>query len=621
MAPHVRGTPTHVRPGLLRLTFVVLAVFLAFPALSAPLLQTFKGAQDFPPALTYALVLAGAAAWALASFTASSAWLSLGFATSLAGGLHYLSTLGLVRAAVVVPATVPLVLAGLISAPAFTSFDPIFIFGLFAGMGSQGLQHFQETARVEVFVLVIAGVVALLTSPGLIGHLASQALSPLSTYSFQLPGAALALLLAFAQPSLPSSFIAGLTVALLLARYLSKPPEITEAARQNARASHWLLAALFATLSIILTFEVNEQHNPAGLAAFTFLLVGTGVAVLSTSFLAATARVWGPVRSGEHQMLTLDFLALCAYFIMPLLYVAHLGLQQLLPSLSSSSLLLSAPGLDWVLHLLQPLQRPLQLLQLSYPLAPALLLGWMVVATQEAFEESSILWAHWLIRTYTLGTLDTKHVALVVRLEALLGSVPKEGGREGGGCLPALLKEAGMPVLNIFVSPSLATSHGALCAALSKEGHVLGLETAAGPFAFPPSVMKEVSTGATALKKAQASSGGKGVEWYLGSNGYRNPWALWEASTMNMHFVAPAHRVVLGDNAGVALCGLLDPWCKGGVVMVEVGARGVHLLATLKDLRERAEGGGYVLDSLSAVCPEVQPMVLPVEGGVGSGAF
>jgi len=619
MAPHVRGTPTRVRPALLHFTFVVLAVFFAFPALSVPLLQTFKGAQDFPPALTYALVMAGAAAWALASFTASSAWLSLGLAISLAGGLHYLSTLGLVRAAVVVPATFPLVMAGSISAPALTSFDPIFILGLLAGMGFQGFQHLQETARVEVFALVTVGFVTLLTSPGLIGYTASRALSPLSTYAFQLSGAALVLILAFVQPSLPSSFISGLTLALLLARYLSKPPEFTEAARQNARASHWLFAAFLATLSIILTFEVNEQYNPAGLTAFTFILLGTGVAVLSTSCLAATARVWGPVRSGEHQMVTLDFLALCAYFIMPLLYVTYLGLQQLLPSLSSSPLLISAPGVDWVLHLLQPLQRPLQLLQLSYPLAPALLLGWMVVATQEAFEESSILWAHWLIGTYSLGTLDTKHVALVARLEALLESVPNEGGREGEEYLPALLKEAGLPVLNIFVSPSVAISHGDLCAALSKEGHVLGLETAAGPFAFPPSVMKEVSTGAAALKKAQASGGGKGeVDWYLGTQGYRNPWALWKASTMNMRFVAPGHRVVLGDNAGVALCRLLDPWCKGGVVMVEVGARGVHLLATLKDLREQAERGGYVVDSLSAVCPEVQPMVLPVEGGTGA---
>jgi hypothetical protein len=608
---------------------VVLAVFLAFPALSVPLLQTFKGAQDFPPVLTYVLVFGGAAAWALASFTASSAWLSLGLAASLAGGLHYLSTLGLVRTAVVGPATVPLVLVGLISAPAFTSFDPILILGLLAGMGSKGLQHLQETARIEVFALVTLGVVALLTSPGLIGHSASQALSPLSTYAFQLPGVALALLLAFIQPSLPSSFLAGLTAALLLARFLSKAPEPTEAARQNARSSHWLLAALLATLSILLTFEINDQGKPAGLTAITFLLVGTGVAVLSTSFLAATARVWGPVRSGEYQMVTLDFLALCGYFIMPLLFVAHLGLQQLLPLLPPSSLLLpSSPHLEWVLHLLQPLERPVQLLLLSYPLVPALLLGWMVVATQEAFEESSVLWAHWLIRTYTLGALDTKHVALVVRLEALLRNVPEEGGREGGrggGALPALLKEAGVPVLNIFVSPSLASSHGELCAALSKEGHVLGLETAAGPFAFPPSVMHEVSAGVAALKKTQANGGGKGeVGWYLGTGGHRNPWALWRASTMNMHFVAPAHRVVLGDNAGVALCELLDPWCKGGVVMVEVGGgggggRGVHLLATLKDLRERAEEGGYVLDALSVVCPEVQPMVLPVEGGGGGG--
>lgn len=36
---HVRGTPYQVRPGLLRLALVVAAVFLAFPALSAPLFR------------------------------------------------------------------------------------------------------------------------------------------------------------------------------------------------------------------------------------------------------------------------------------------------------------------------------------------------------------------------------------------------------------------------------------------------------------------------------------------------------------------------------------------------------------------------------------------------------
>lgn len=36
---HVRGTPYHVRPSPLRLALVVAAVFLAFPALSAPLFR------------------------------------------------------------------------------------------------------------------------------------------------------------------------------------------------------------------------------------------------------------------------------------------------------------------------------------------------------------------------------------------------------------------------------------------------------------------------------------------------------------------------------------------------------------------------------------------------------
>jgi hypothetical protein len=38
-------------------------------------------------------------------------------------------------------------------------------------------------------------------------------------------------------------------------------------------------------------------------------------------------------------------------------------------------------------------------------------------------QESSILWAHWLISTFTYGVLDAKNVALVARLEPLLKHV------------------------------------------------------------------------------------------------------------------------------------------------------------------------------------------------------
>jgi hypothetical protein len=55
------------------------------------------------------------------------------------------------------------------------------------------------------------------------------------------------------------------------------------------------------------------------------------------------------------------------------------------------------------------------------------------------------------------------------------------------------------------------------------------------------------------------------------------------------------------------------------LVKVEVGAQGssgyVHLAATLLDLKERAEEGGYVISALSEVCPVVKPMVLPAEQG------
>jgi hypothetical protein len=105
-------------------------------------------------------------------------------------------------------------------------------------------------------------------------------------------------------------------------------------------------------------------------------------------------------------------------------------------------------------------------------------------------QESSIIWAHWLIRTYTLGALDTKRIALVARLDPLLAALslspsPQEGeekdtSTDAATALPALLAEAGIAHLNVFVSPALAAEAPDVCRALAKAGHTLGLETAAG---------------------------------------------------------------------------------------------------------------------------------------------
>lgn len=96
-------------------------------------------------------------------------------------------------------------------------------------------------------------------------------------------------------------------------------------------------------------------------------------------------------------------------------------------------------------------------------------------------QESSIIWAHWLIRTYTLGALDTKRVALVTRLESLLAQLPASNPDT---TLPSLIEEAGIAHLNIFVSPALAAEAEGVCRALAKAGHTLGLETAAGAFSM-----------------------------------------------------------------------------------------------------------------------------------------
>ena len=116
----------------------------------------------------------------------------------------------------------------------------------------------------------------------------------------------------------------------------SYPPEPTFASEQNARASHWLYAGLLTTLCLLqLEAEPSQgsTHPSASLLAINLILTGTGIAIVITSFLSATARVWAPVRSGEYQMVTLDFLALLAYFVGPLLFVWYLGFEQLLPFL------------------------------------------------------------------------------------------------------------------------------------------------------------------------------------------------------------------------------------------------------------------------------------------------
>ncbi len=138
--------------------------------------------------------------------------------------------------------------------------------------------------------------------------------------------------------------------------------------------------------------------------------------------------------------------------------------------------------------------------------------------------------------------------------------------------------------------------------------------------------MARVSQGHLALQRLladpAATEGGysQGLSWYAGQGGHRNPWALWRASRLNLHLVAPVHRVTLGDNAGRNLRAALDPWCKGGIVAVDVppppsssSSSGVNLLATLRDVGEQAKAGGYSLEGLAAVCPEVPRMVLSTE--------
>lgn len=59
----------------------------------------------------------------------------------------------------------------------------------------------------------------------------------------------------------------------------------------------------------------------------------------------------------------------------------------------------------------------------------------------------------------------------------------------------------------------------------------------------------------------------------------------------------------------------MDPWCRGGIVLVDVAApsSAAVLKAALTDLAAQAKEGGYSLEGLAAVCPEVQRMVLSTE--------
>lgn len=87
-------------------------------------------------------------------------------------------------------------------------------------------------------------------------------------------------------------------------------------------------------------------------------------------------------------MVTLDFLALCFYFVLPMLYVWYLGAVSVwgyLPSapVGVSEWLEGVRGLPWV-----------RVVVGSYPLAAVVGLAVVVVAVQE-WMEGSVLWAHW----------------------------------------------------------------------------------------------------------------------------------------------------------------------------------------------------------------------------------
>lgn len=137
------------------------------------------------------------------------------------------------------------------------------------------------------------------------------------------------------------------------------------------------------------------------------------------------------------------------------------------------------------------------------------------------------------------------------------------------------------------------------------------------PSPSPPSPPPPPTNSHTPNTPTQHRGYSQGLAWYAGQGGHRNPWALWRASRLNLHFVAPAHRVVLGDNAGANLRAALDGWCRGGIVLVDVppvgGGTRVDFGAALKDVAARAAEGGYALVGLAAVCPEVQRMVLSTE--------
>jgi hypothetical protein len=132
--------------------------------------RSIKGAERFPPELVLALLVSGAASWAAAAFTAFSAWMTLGLGAALAAALAYLgeqgerrdhrlanTTLhsliphsiiythvsGLVPPSLSPWAAAPLLVAGLLSHPRLSRYDPLLAVGLLAGAGSRGLLSFQ----------------------------------------------------------------------------------------------------------------------------------------------------------------------------------------------------------------------------------------------------------------------------------------------------------------------------------------------------------------------------------------------------------------------------------------------------------------------------------------------
>lgn len=111
--------------------------------------RSIKGAERFSLELVVVLLVSGAGAWAAAAFTASSAWLAIDLALALGAALEYLRTQGLVPSTLSPHAATPLVVSGVLSHPALSTYEPLLVLGLLAGAGSQGLLSFHGmcTAR------------------------------------------------------------------------------------------------------------------------------------------------------------------------------------------------------------------------------------------------------------------------------------------------------------------------------------------------------------------------------------------------------------------------------------------------------------------------------------------